>query len=293
MSDDEWINCEPNEPMEVESWNCGDTFAEGRRFSNMTYAALHGKIQELHVVNGGMHLDVHGRPFGKKAEDTLPGKIKFYCPHCRNHHGGRERPKQNPEAPRANRDGEEKRVFYKASDPCNFHFFVRRDPSSDVPMFVQGTKLGHQEYMKNPTKCDWYIDSEEHQKKESRHRTCSVLDHTGHPRNILPVGKITPAILATIESLAKHQVTVASIASTILEKHGCVISDSALYHAIRGLGYAIDSLGNQILVKKTFKSHTEALLHSLRCCKDVSYAVLFENLETSTQPNVVYETWNR
>jgi hypothetical protein len=52
----------------------------------MTYAELHSKIQELHVCNGGMHLDVHARPFGRKGKDNsaLPGKFKFYCPHSRN-----------------------------------------------------------------------------------------------------------------------------------------------------------------------------------------------------------------
>lgn len=295
MDEDDWVDVGPNKEIEILPWTCGDTFAEGRKFLNMTYSELWETIQNLHVANGGLHLDVHGRPFGTKAEDMLPGKIKFYCPHIRDHKDQKGRkPLKNPEAARAHREAEEKRVFFKQSDPCQFHFFVRRDVASEVPEYVEGTtKLGHKQYMLNPTKCDWYIDSEEEQKKDHRHRTRAVLVHKGHPRNILPVGKITPEIMATIESMAKHQVTVASIASAILEKYGCTIPDSSLYYAIKGLGYAIDSLGNQVLVKKTFKSHTEALLHSLRCCRDVSYAVLFENVEKSTENEVVYETWNR
>ena len=214
---EDWVDAGPNKPIEVPSWRCGDTFAEGRKFLNLTYSELYETIQNLHVANGGLHLDVHGRPFGNKAEDMLPGKIKFYCPHTRDHKDQKGRkPLKSPDASRAHRDAEEKRVYFKDSDPCQFHFFVRRDIASEVPEYVEGTtKLGHKHYMLNPTKCDWYIDSEEQQKKDHRHRTRAVLVHKGHPRNILPVGKITPAIMETIESMAKHQVSVASIASAI------------------------------------------------------------------------------
>ena len=50
---------------------------------------------------------------------------------------------------------------------------------------------------------------------------------------------------------------------------------------------------HQVLVKKTFKSHTEALLHSLQSCRDVAYALLLENFEKSSASDVVYETWVR
>ena len=294
-SDEEWVDVHPNAPLEVPKWSCQDTFREGRRFLNMTYAELYDHIQELHVSNGGMHLDVHGRPFGRKGKENaaLPGKIKFYCPHSRNHgEQGDKKPKKNPEAKRADRSQEEKRIFFNASSPCNFHFFVRRDPECVVPAMDGGSR-GHKEYMRCQVKCNWYIDGATDQQKEGRMRTIPVLDHNGHPRNTLPVGKITKEISEFIESLAKHQVTVASIASAILEKFNCVIPDSALYYAIRGLGYSIDSLGNQVLVKKTFKSHSEALVHSLNSSKDVAYALLVENLDKSSANEVVYETWVR
>ena len=82
----------------------------------------------------------------------------------------------------------------------------------------------------------------------------------------------------------------------IMKKFGCVITDSSLYHAVAGsLGssYVIDSLGNQKFVKKNFANKTEAFLHVLRTSKDISYALLVENLDKSTEQHIVYETWKR
>jgi len=166
-SDEEWVDVHPNAPLEVPEWSCQDTFREGRRFVNMTYAELYDKIQELHVSNGGMHLDIHGRPFGSKGKEdaALPGKIKFYCPHSRNHGDQtNKKTKKTPEAKRADRSEEEKRVFFNTSCPCNFHFFVRRDTECVVPAMAGGCR-GHKEYMKCSTKCNWYIDGEIDQKK--------------------------------------------------------------------------------------------------------------------------------
>jgi hypothetical protein len=47
--DDAWVDVQQNAPLEIPEWSCQDTFREGRRFSDMTYAELYEKIQALHV----------------------------------------------------------------------------------------------------------------------------------------------------------------------------------------------------------------------------------------------------
>ncbi len=149
---DGWVDTHPNGPLEVASRGCGDTFKEGRRFLDMTYAELHSTIQHLHVCHGGLHLDVHCRPFGRTGKDksALPGKIKFYCPHSRDHrdNGDQKRKKalKNPDAPRAIRSEEERRVYFNKDAPCGFHFFVRRDAACVVPNAAEGSS-GHKEFM--------------------------------------------------------------------------------------------------------------------------------------------------
>jgi hypothetical protein len=168
--EDEWIDVNPNGPLEVPEWGCGDTFKPGRRFLEMTYAELYSKVQELHVSNGGVHLDVQTRPFGRKGNDSsaLPGKIKFYCPHSRGHSDQKGRkPLKNPEAPRSDRNHEERRVYFNRNCPCNFHFFVRRVAECVVPVLEGVSVRHHKEYMKCETKCDWYmLTSRPGQKKE-------------------------------------------------------------------------------------------------------------------------------
>lgn len=85
MSDDEWVDVAPNAALLVPEWSCADTFKAGRMFLNMTYAEVYESVQKLHVAVGGVHLDVQCRPFGKASTDALPGIVKFYCPHSRDH----------------------------------------------------------------------------------------------------------------------------------------------------------------------------------------------------------------
>ena len=186
MDDDDWVDANPNSALEIPQWGCQNTFKEGREFLDMTYAELYAKVQELHVLNGGIHLDIHSKPFGagKKAEKwALPGRIKFYCPHSRdNGEQAGNKKKKNPSAPRADRSSDPRRVFFNSSCPCNFHFFVRRKAECPVPALHEGGK-GHKEYMKSPTKCDWFIDGEKKQKDEGRKRNAPVLYQTWCARN--------------------------------------------------------------------------------------------------------------
>ena len=38
MDEDDWVDVGPNKEIEVLPWTCGDTFAEGLKFLNMTYS---------------------------------------------------------------------------------------------------------------------------------------------------------------------------------------------------------------------------------------------------------------
>jgi len=72
MADDyEWRNEDPNAPAHFPEWSCAGTFSFGRRFANMTYAELYCEIQQLHVKNGGTHLDVQNRAFSGKEMEVL------------------------------------------------------------------------------------------------------------------------------------------------------------------------------------------------------------------------------
>ena len=298
-SEEDWVDAEPNAPLQVPEWSCASTYACGRRFSAMTYAEMYQKVQDLHIASGGVHLDVHARPSDCKGGDmeVLPGSIQFYCPHTRDHGDkcGHKQP-VNPSAARAERKYEQKRVYFNRENPCRFRFTVRRCKESPLPQQVCKPKHGHKNYMACDVKCDWFVDGEAKQKEEGRKVNQPVMSHNGHPRKTLPMGKITPEIRAYIEEQAKINVMVPSIAAGILEKFGCVITDSSLYHALtdyNGTEYVIDSLENQRFVKKKFANKTEAFLHSLRSCRDVSYVLLVENLEKSTETHVKYETWKR
>lgn len=295
MNTDEewWADVKPVVP----DWAC-PSITSGRRFENMTYSQMYNEVQRLHVANGGVHLAVHSRPSQNTqgGVDELPISVEFYCPHSRDHGDqcGRKTP-SNPSAPRATRETEEKRIYYNEEHPCKFRFVVRRSKDSPIPQ-VEQTPQGHKNYMKSVTKCNWFIDGLNFQTQEGRRRNIPVLSHTGHPRRTLPIGKITDEIRKYIEEQAKINVAVPSISMGIMEKFGCVITDSSLYHAVTGSigsSYVIDSLGNQRFVKRNFANKTEAFLHVLRTSNDISYVVLVENLDTSTEDHIAYETWKR
>lgn len=293
--DEDWT--EINSP--VPDWTCA-SFTPGRRFEDMTYAEMFNDVQRLHVSNGGVHLAVHSRP-SKDAQgglDEIPISVEFYCPHSRDHGDqcGRKTSSRAPDAPRVNRDNEEKRIYYNRDHPCKFRFVLRRSKES-IPLPQGDNPLqGHKNYMKCETKCDWFIDGLRMQMDEGRKRNIPVLSHTGHPRRTLPIGKITDEMRKYIEEQASINVAVPSISMGIMEKFGCVITDSSLYHAVSGSigsNYVLDSLGNQKFVKKNFANKTEQFLHVLRTSKDVSYAILVENLDKSTEHHIAYETWKR
>ena len=55
-NDDHWVDANPNSALEIPQWSCQNTFKEGREFLDMTYAELYAKLQELHVLNGGIQV---------------------------------------------------------------------------------------------------------------------------------------------------------------------------------------------------------------------------------------------
>ena len=211
--EEEWIDVQPNAPLWIPEWSCASTFGCGRQFNNMTYKKMYETIQELHINNGGNHLDVHARVSDRKRGDMelLPGSISFYCPHSRDHGDqcGRKTP-ENESADRANRSNEEKRVYFRKDNPCCFHFTVRRRTETVLPVQISRPRHGHKHYMKCEVKSDWYIDGAAAQRQEGRKINVPTLVHKSHPRKTLPMGKISEDIRKYILDQARINVSVPS-----------------------------------------------------------------------------------
>ena len=131
----EWIDVAPNKPLQIDDWSCGSTFACGRQFLDMTYAKMYETVQELHISNAGIHLDVNTSKGGRMT--PLPDAVHFYCPHAREHPDqcGKKKP-ATPTADRVSREEEEKIIFYSTDRPCQFRFVVRRDKSHVLPLEI-------------------------------------------------------------------------------------------------------------------------------------------------------------
>ena len=69
-SDNDWVDAEPNAPLKIPEWSVAGSYSCGRRFDCMTYGEMYQAIQDIHVANGGMHLDVHSRPSDCKGGDV-------------------------------------------------------------------------------------------------------------------------------------------------------------------------------------------------------------------------------
>ena len=211
--DDEWIDDDPHAPLQIPEWCCASTFACGRSFDDMTYKEMYENIQELHINNGGNHLDVHARKSDRKGGDMelLPGSITFYCPHARDHGDqcGRKTP-ENESAERADRSHEEKRIYFKKENPCCFHFTIRRVKDAPLPLQLSKPKHGHQNYMKCEAKTNWVIDGPKQQQAEGRKLNHPVLVHRSHPRKTLHMGKVSDDIRKYILEQAKCNVAVPS-----------------------------------------------------------------------------------
>jgi hypothetical protein len=82
LSDDEWIDVQPNAPLWIPEWSCASTFGCGRQFNDKTYKELDEKMQDLQINNGVNHLDVHVRASDRKGGEIklLPSSIIFYLP---------------------------------------------------------------------------------------------------------------------------------------------------------------------------------------------------------------------
>ena len=187
--------------------------------------------------------------------ELLPGSIKFYCPHSREHPDkcGLKEP-ANPTASRADRKHEEKRVYFNTANPCKFCFIVRRAKACPLSQQLVKPQHGHKQYLKCEVKCDWFIDGEAQQLQEKRKRTKAVLVHNmGILARRCQSANRLPDICKYVEDQAGIQVSIPSISSGILEKFGCVITDQSLYHALggdTGTDYVIDSLTNKVFVQK-------------------------------------------
>ena len=109
---------------------------------------------------------------------------------------------------------------------CEFSIKVQRSRAVDLPLPAAISKEDFREIKKN-MKYDWYMDSEEDQKKEERRniKDCHCLTHTGHPRRVYPIADVNDAMRERIALLAQNNVSVASIQSSILQEFKVMLSD--------------------------------------------------------------------
>ena len=151
--------------------------------------------------------------------------VTFYCVHSRDH-GDQSRValgKAESSSKRANRSEEGTRCMYTS---CEFSIKVQRSRAVDLPLPAAISKEDFREIKKN-SKYDWYMDSEEDQKKEERRilKDCHCLTHTGHPKRVHPIADVNDAMRERIALLAQNNVSVASIQSSILQEFKVMLSD--------------------------------------------------------------------
>jgi hypothetical protein len=81
--------------------------------------------------------------------------------------------------------------------------------------------------MKATMKFDWYMDSSEDQKTEGRFAftKCHCFTHTGHPKRVYPIADVDANMRLRIAALARNNVSVASIQTSILDEFKVMLSD--------------------------------------------------------------------
>ena len=152
--------------------------------------------------------------------------VTFYCVHSRDH-GDQSRAalgKAESTSKRADRSEEGTRCMYTS---CEFSIKVQRSRAVLLPSPAEMSKEAFRDMKKND-KYDWYVDSEEDQKKEERRvlkDSCHCFTHTGHPRRVYPIADVSDGIRARIAILAQNNVSVASIQSSILQEFKVMLSD--------------------------------------------------------------------
>jgi hypothetical protein len=151
--------------------------------------------------------------------------VTFYCVHSRDHGDQSRKALGKPEATskRANRSEEGTRCLYTS---CEFSIRVQRSREVNLLPPAEMTKEQVNE-MKATMKFDWYMDSSEDQKTEGRFAftKCHCFTHTGHPKRVYPIADVDANMRLRIAALARNNVSVASIQTSILDEFKVMLSD--------------------------------------------------------------------
>ena len=156
--------------------------------------------------------------------------VIFYCVHSRNHGDQSREAKGKPEATskRANRSEEGTRCMFTS---CEFEIRVQRNRDVDVPLNMSKEEL---KVLKAETKFQWYVDSGEDQKNDGRYMQpdCHCFTHTGHPKRVYPLADVDANMRLRIAALARNNVSVASIQTSILDEFKVMLSDYQVWSIV-------------------------------------------------------------
>jgi len=278
-------------------------FAPGKDIGLMTYKEMYDTVIQWHIKAAGEHLCVHCRlPYCKSGANkaACPAIVTFYCGHGRDHgnQAGHKSP-VNETAARVDRTEEKLRTKFTE---CGFKCTVRRvcmEGDGCAPQPEDGTKAlsGHHLHLTNPHKFMWYFDSfsrQESFKQKGPRTENQQWTHSGHLKGSVNMGRLSDIHHQYIEDLVNQHVGVPSIQSGLLAKFQINFSDQQIYHALKSMGYNVTDDG---LVQQTFAAGRSegndcmTFLKNLGRQKDVTFCVLGENLETSTETTQVFQTY--
>jgi hypothetical protein len=279
-------------------------FKEGHTFEPMTYKSLCEHVAYESCRLGGAPL----RPQRRLDDSGLIDYVNFYCPHGRKHvdQAGRKDVK-NPSSSRASRVNEDRRVMYC---DCDFHLRVVRDPKvlpiqvvedehEESVVFQQassspseGVEKGLSKLLHDSTIFGWYVDCRERQQQEGRYcrRNYHCFTHNDHVKRSQPIADVDERMRKLIKDDAQHNISIGSIGSKIFSKFGVYVSDEQLRFELLKLDIHVRE-GRIDLNSHGNMSSSQNFVNTMLMEQNLSVAFLFENLTTSSEICIVYDTY--
>ena len=282
-------------------------FRDGYQFQPMTYDALCETVAFESCRQGGPPL----RPKRSLDSAGIIDYVTFYCPHGRKHQdqavSSADADAKSRRNKRASRANEDRRILFCG---CNFSFRVRRDPKVAPVQIVESgidqrekegaegdSESGDDRPKPSAIKANssivygWFVDSHKRQEEDHRYRkNYHCWDHSGHIRRSQPISDVTPVIRNLIAEHAKHNISIASISSMIFHKHKVFLSDTQIRWELTKLDISVTGGRIDMAVKGPMSS-AQNFVSCLLAEPDVTAAFLFENLTTSDEAHVKYDTF--
>jgi hypothetical protein len=277
-------------------------FKEGHTFAPMTYKALCEHVAYESCRLGGPPLRPQRR---LDADSGLIDYVSFYCPHGRKHddQAGRA-PVKNPGSSRASRVNEDRRIMFC---DCDFQFRVVRDPKvppilvvedkdkahsvdAEASSSVPDDGLGLSKTKHDSTIFGWYVDCKQRQMQEGRYKRDYHCFIHKHLRRSQPIADVDERMRQVIKDLAQHNIAIGSISSKIYSQFGVYLSDEQLRFELLKMEIHV-SAGRIDIQTSGNMSSSQKFVNSMLLEKNLSVAFLFENLTTSSESCIVYDTY--